>query len=419
MRSNPGDVVKSILSRRSAFAKNSILEEERVVEGLEKEGRKVIALNRGDPPAYFPTPKYIIDAYVRALRANHTGYSRAEGIFELIDAILKRYSRMYGVSADEHDVIVTAGITEGLHFLNASLINGGDQAIIFSPYYNQYMSQLRMDGGVPILERYDESNSWNIDTDGVKRSLLRLKAQKKLHKVKYMIITNPNNPTGTVLKRSVLEDIADIANDYGVLLVSDEIYDEIIYNGASFTTMSKIAKGMPHVIFNGASKDYDATGFRIGYALVPERDKVSMQLKEKLADMARVRLSVNTPAQYAVAEAMNNVKEHARSISKMVSSIERSVNYAMKRINANQYLSAVRPNGAFYILPRVDFKALRLKGDHEFVDKLLKSTGVQLSRGSGFGAPSHIRIVALPQKKILEYAMDKIDDFCARNARKQ
>ncbi len=408
----------TVLSSRSAFAKNSILEEERVVEALKKKGRRVIELNRGDPPAYFATPKYIIDAYVKALKEGRTGYSRAEGVFELVDAILKRYARLYGVKAQEHDVIVTAGISEGLHFINASLINEGDRAIIFSPYYNQYMSQLRMDGGEPIVERYDESNAWNIDTEGVRRSLSKLKAQKKLHKVKYMLITNPNNPTGTVLKRSVLEEIAGIANDHEVLLISDEIYDEITYNGASFTTMSRVAKGMPHVILNGASKDYDATGFRIGYALVPEHDRVSTQLKEKLADMARVRLSVNTPAQYAVAEAMNNVKEHDRALKRMVESIERSVNYATKRINENPYLSAVRPNGAFYILPRVDFKALRLKDDREFVDKLLKSTGVQLTRGSGFGAPSHIRIVSLPPKRILGYAMDKIDYFCRSNARK-
>lgn len=409
----------SILSRRSAYANNSILEEERVVESLKRHGRKVIELNRGDPPAYFTTPKYMIDAYVKALRENHTGYSRAEGIFELVDAITRRYSRMYGVHATEGDVIVTAGVSEGLHFINSALINDGDYAIIFSPYYNQYMSQLRIDGGSPIIERYDEANGWNIDTESVKRSLARMKAQKRLHKVKYLIVTNPNNPTGTVLKRSVLEELAGIANDYGVLLISDEIYDEITYNGAKFTTMSSIAKGMPHVILNGASKDYDATGFRIGYALVPEHDAMSRQLKAKLADMARMRLSVNTPAQYAVAEAMNNVKEHERTLKKMVGSIERSVNYATKRINENPYLSAVRPNGAFYILPKVDFKALKLKNDREFVDRLLKSTGVQLTRGSGFGAPSHIRIVSLPPKEILEYAMDKIDAFCRSNARKK
>lgn len=407
----------SILSRRSVFAKNSILEEERVVEELKRKGRKVLELNRGDPPAYFPTPKYIIDAYIKALRENHTGYSRAEGAFELVGAILKRHSRLYGMHAQEPDVIVTAGISEGLHFLNTALINDGDMAVIFSPYYNQYMSQLRMDGGTPILERYDESNSWNIDTDSVRRSLSRLRAQRRLHRVKYMIITNPNNPTGTVLKRSVLEELVDIANEHRVLLVSDEIYDEIIYNGASFTTIGKIAKGMPHVILNGASKDYDATGFRIGYALVPESDRLSEQLKAKLADLARVRLSVNTPAQYAVAEAMGNAKEHQRTLRKMVRSIERSVNYTTKRINENSFMETVRPNGAFYILPKVDLKALGFKDDHQFVDSLLKSTGVQLSRGSGFGAPSHIRIVSLPPKEILGYAMDKIDYFCRSSAK--
>mgnify|MGYP001626478728 CR=1 FL=1 len=178
-----------------------------------------------------------------------------------------------------------------------------------------------------------------------------------------------------------------------------------------------MAKGQPYVILNGASKDFDSTGFRIGFVAVPEEDKISMELKQKLADYAKMRLSVNLPAQYAVAEAISNTKEHKKAISKMVREIEKRANYAAKKFSENPLLTVTRPNGAFYLLPKLDMKALKFKNDAEFVDRLLREEFVQLTRGSGFGAPSHFRIVALPPKDILDYAIDKINDFCAKNAK--
>lgn len=403
-----------LLSKRSAFAHNSILEEEKVADSIKKKGSKVIEINRGDPAAYFPTPKYTIDAYIKALREGKTSYSRDSGVKELVKAISNRYSRKYKIHSSEDDITVTAGISEALLFINMATINPGDNAIIFRPYYNQYMTQLRLAGGVPVYENYDEKNNWDLDSESVSKTLRSLKRSGRLKRTKYMLITNPNNPTGTVLSKGVLKEVVDLANEYGVFLISDEIYDEIYYNKASFTSLCQLAKGVPHMILNGASKDFDATGFRIGYSIIPEHDKSSEELKAKLAEFASVRLCINTPAQYAFAEAMNNTREHEKALHYMVKQIELRVNAAVKILEENEKIKVVRPNGAFYILPRIDFKSLKIKDDHEFVDRFLKEEHVMLSRGSGFGAESHIRVVALPPKDILEYAMDKLNRFCEK-----
>ncbi len=406
-----------ILSRRSRYATNPIREDDDLADSLRRKGKKVIRLSTGDPPAYIPTPSFMIDAYVRALKEGKTSYSRSEGIWELINAVIGRYKRTYGISLHENDIVSTQGISEGLHIMNSAMINEGDYAITFKPYFPAYASMLNLEGGSFLFEQYHEDDRWSIDADEVAKSVKSIKRSPKGRRLKYMLLANPNNPTGTVLHRPALEAIVDIVNENDILLISDEIYDEIVYNGAKFTSVSKLAKGMPHVILYGASKNYQATGFRIGFMIVPESDRTSMKLKAMFADYARSRLSINTPAQYAVAEAMNNVKEHNKAVKHLVKLVSERTNFAVDLLDKNPFMTTVRPNGAFYILPRVDFKGLKLKNDAEFVSKLLIEENIQIIRGSGFGAPGHIRLVSLAPKEILGHAINRINAFCERHAK--
>lgn len=407
------------ISERSKYALNPIEEEDVLAEKLAASGKKVIKLNRGDPPVYFPTPAYILNAYIEALKSGKTTYSMATGVKTLKDAIRARYRKKYRISLEDEDVIVTQGVSEALSFLNSTLINDGDSAILFKPYYPLYLPLLNLSGGKEILERYNENDAWNVHIEGLAGTLKTLKSERKLDRVKYILVTNPNNPTGTVLKKGVLEELVSLANEYGVFLVSDEIYDEIVYNGARFTSIGEIAKGVPHMILNGASKDYDATGFRLGYALIPGDDEKSVLLKRKFADFATVRLSANVPAQYAFAEGIANAEKHAEAVSAMVNEIESRVNYATALLKENPYIDLVRPNGAFYLFPKVDMKSLKFETDKEFVDKLLIEEGIQLTRGSGFGAPLHVRIVSLPPQDVLEDAIGRLNAFCRKNASKR
>ena len=406
-----------LLSNRSKYFSNPIEEEDKLAEEIEKKGKKVYRLNRGDPAKYFPTPKYIIKAYKEALDKGMTSYISAEGSKTLKEAVVKRYSRVYNLNLSNDDVLVTTGVSEAIMLLNSTLINEGDNAILFKPYYPLYVPFLKIFGGEPIFEKYDEKNNWNIDIEGLTASLKRAKASGKIKRTKYLMLTNPNNPTGTVLKKSILKEVVGIANEYGILLISDEIYDEITYNKTSFTSVSQVAKGVPHIILNGMSKDYDSTGFRIGFAIIPESDSKSESIKERIYQYTQMRLSVNTPAQFAAAEAMNNTKEHNKSIKSMVKSIEDRANHATKLLNENPALETVEPNGAFYILPRLNLNKLKLKNDKEFVELLLAKEGIQVTRGSGFGADSHFRIVALPPKEILDYTINRINALCKAQSR--
>jgi alanine-synthesizing transaminase len=319
---------------------------------------------------------------------------------------------MYGIETDADNVIISQGVSEALLMLNFTLINPGDRAVLFKPYYTIYLPYLSSFGGRPILERYDEANGWNVDTESLKRSL---KIHGKSKRVKYMMITNPNNPTGTVLSKGILKEIVDLANEYELLLISDEIYDELIFNKAKFTSVCQLAKGVPHIILNGASKNFDSTGFRVGFIIIPGEDKVSDAVRNKLRDFAQMRLCANAPGQYAVATAINNVEAHRRAVKEMVGEIARRVGFATRLINESKYMHAVEPKGAFYIFPKVDFGSLRIRTDAKFVEQLLREEDVQITRGSGFGAEGYIRLVSLAPKEILETAIGRIDRFCGNH----
>ncbi len=403
-----------ILSDRSKYAVNPIREEDVLAAQLAEQGKNVIKLNTGDPAKYFKTPKYIIDAYVRALREGKTSYGSISGLKELREAVVERYKRMYGLDADAGDVIVTQGLSEAIAFIDGALINPGDSAILFRPFYPIYMPQLFFYGGKPLFGDYIEEKGWDIDTDSLGKAV---KGAKK-GRIKYMLVISPNNPTGTMLSRKTLTEIVDFANEHDIFLISDEIYDEITFNNAKFTSITEVAKGVPYMVMNGASKDYDATGFRLGFMLVPGTDKISQKVKSKMVEFAAMRLSANTPAQYAFAEGLRNVREHEKSVKAMVKSISDRINFAAKLINESEYMHVVKPNGAFYLFPKVDFSKLNLRNDKEFTSGLLKEKYVQITRGSGFGKEGYIRIVGLPPKDILEYSINKINEFCREHKKR-
>ena len=405
----------SILSDASRYVFSAIREEDDFAEDLRRHGKKVVKLSSGDPALYYPTPKYIIDAYTEALRSGRTTYSRSQGVIELVDAVVERYRKRYSLALSEEDVIVTSGVAEALTFINSALIDPGDRALILRPYYTQYPVAIQMFGGRFLAGDYDEEDDWNIELDSLAKLLKKGNAGRK--GIKYLLITNPNNPTGTVLPRKALEEVVGLANEHRILLISDEIYDEIVFGGARFTSVCELAGGLPYLVLNGASKAFDATGFRIGYVLAPEGDRTSNEVKRKIADYCRVRLSANTPAQYAIASAMANGAEHERTVRELVNAIERVVGSAMKLLGENECVRAVKPNGAFYIFPKIRMDRLRFKDDREFVHALLKEELVQTTRGSGFGAPDHFRMVALAPKGIMDDSIGRINGFCDRHSR--
>ena len=394
------------ISERSKYSLNPIEETNAEVRRLELSGEKITKLNIGDPARYFRTPQYIIDAYIAALKDGRTSYTTAGGLYPLREAVAAEYGAS---SATAEDVIITSGVSEALMFLNSIVVNEGDSAMVMRPYYSMYNSFLQTMGGVPVDMNLDESKGWKLDIDGAS------KAASGAKRLKYLIFANPNNPTGTVLGRKELSELVDLANEHGIVLVSDEIYDHMIFKGQRFTSIAEVAKGTPHIILNGASKALAATGFRIGYSVMPEHDATSNAIRDKFMEYSTMRLSANTPAQYAVLAGLTEKMERSRFVRQMVKDVEERCDYAARLINESKYMEVVPPKGAFYLFPKVDFKSLRIKDDKALVSALLNDEHILLSRGSGFGADSHIRIVGLPEKEILGDAISRTAAFLEKN----
>jgi len=392
-------------SKNSKFVGNPVRKLDLLAEKLSIEGKKVIKLNTGDPAKYFSPPKTLQKAYIKAIKENKFFYSSILGVKELREEIARRYKKYYNLEVRDERIVVAQGISELINFLNASLIDINDSAILFRPFYPPYLPSLLFFGGKPLFVDFDEEKEWSIDVDILRR---RIKNQRK--KPKYILLINPNNPTGSVLSKKELEEIVEVAKDFDIFIVSDEIYDELVFN-EKFTSICEVAKGIPYAIFNGASKSYVATGLRLGYAIFPEEDKKSNELYKKFVDFASLRLCANTPAQYAFAEALKNEKEHKVFLRKFLKELKQRVKLSTKLANEIDCLSVKEPKAAFYIFPKVDFLKLKIKNDKELVEKLLIKKFVQVVDGSGFGSPKHIRIVTLADKQTLNEAFQRISEF--------
>ncbi len=401
----------SFVLDKISMVENPIAETSQIAEKLEKEGKPVLKFSIGDPAAYFKTPEYILSAYKLALENHKTAYSDWKGNETLRKAISSRYKDLYKVDYNPENIQITQGVSEALQFVNMSLIDKNTTAVIVAPFFTQYLPYILMEGGRPILTFHDFSNNWNIDTESLKE---KIKNSGK-NKPKYILVTNPNNPTGTIPSEKSLREVVEIAKDNDIFLISDEIYDEILYKGTNFTSVSSLARGVPHMILNGASKNLIATGFRVGFSITPEDDEKSVSLRNSISILSNSRLSANTPAQYAVAEGINNKAEHKKALRDFISNVEKRSELSYNLIKESEFLNVIKPNSAFYIFPQIDLNILKINTDKEFVELLLKEEHLQVIRGSGFGMPGFIRMVTLPNEENIIEAFSRIERFCVRH----
>lgn len=385
---------KPELSERVARMESPIRDVEGKARELEKGGKKIYYLNIGDPDRYdFDAPEHVKRAYARAALKDKANYAQSEGVLELREEIGKRER----VGAE--DVLVTSGVSEGALFLFAALLNPGDNLLMPSPSYTQYISMCSVLGGRNNF--YGCTGNWMPDLDKLRKGINA--------RTKGIMHINPNNPTGTVCGRKIVQELADIAGEYELPLISDEIYDRIVFEGEAVSP-SRLAKDIPLVTVNGFSKVYKCTGYRVGWLAFRNMEGI----REGVARLCRLRLAMNTPAQKAMLAALRGPQGH---IKEMVDKLRRRRDIAWKRLNGIDGLSCVKPSGAFYAFPRIHSK--RWKTDKEFVYDLLGETGVLAVFGSGFSpvlAHQHFRITFLPQEKVLDEAMDRIGEFMAKRA---
>lgn len=372
-----------------------------------KTGKKIFYLNIGDPVAFdFPTPPHIRQALFKAVEEGANVYSPSEGLQELREAISQKERRVNNVNISAENVIVTSGISEGIQMVMAALIDAGDEILLPGPTYPPYISYARFFGGKPVTYETVEENGWQPNVDD-----LRAKISKKTRGI---VIINPNNPCGSLYGETVLKQIVDLAGEHELPILSDEIYDQITYE-KSFVSTAYLAKDVPVIGLNGFSKAHLMTGWRLGYLYFHDSEDQLQDLRQCIEKEARIRLCANTPVQKAGVAALNGPQDH---VKQMVEKLRKRRDYFWKRLNEIDDVSCAKPEGAFYVFPKIHQIGLRWKTDSEFAIELLKETGVLFVHGSGFDptyGTGHVRGVILPPIETLEKAIDEIERFMKKN----
>jgi alanine-synthesizing transaminase len=371
-----------------------------------KTGKKMFYLNIGDPVAFdFDTPTHVKQALIKAVEEGQNGYSTSEGLPELRQAISDKEKRVNMVDVSAENVIITSGISEGIQMLMAALVNTGDEILLPGPTYPPYISYAKFFGGKPVTYETVEKNGWQPNIDD-----LRSKISKKTRGI---AIINPNNPCGALYEEKTVKQIIDLAGENDLPILSDEIYDQIIYE-KRFVSTAHLAKDVPVVGLNGFSKAYLMTGWRLGYMYFHDQNSELQELKQCIEKEARIRLCANTPVQKAGVAALNGPQDH---IKKTVEKLRQRRDFSWKRLNEIEGISCSKPEGAFYAFPKVHQIGSRWKTDSEFAIELLKETGVLFVHGSGFDpvyGAGHVRGVILPPIEMLEQALGEVERFMKR-----
>ncbi|MBM2817306.1 MAG: alaA [Ignavibacteria bacterium] len=368
-----------------------------LAQEVARSGKELLYLNIGDPNVYdFVTPSHIIEAVHQAMLENKTGYAPSTGIKPALDAI-ERDANKKGID-NILDMFVTNGAAEAIEICLTALLNNGENFLMPTPGYPLYtavQSKLELESNPYYL---DESNGWQPDVGDIR--------SKINNKTRAIVLINPNNPTGSVCTKETLLQIVDIALEHNLVVLADEIYDKLIFDGKKHVAIGSLNKDLSCITFSGLSKNYIAPGFRMGWGIVSGRQDVLSQYIEAINKILRARVSANHPEQYAIAPALDGDSKHIIEANLRLS---RRRDMAVELLGSIPGISLTKPEGAFYAFPSVD-----VADDEHFVKELLKETGVVVVPGNGFGekpGTSHFRIVILPPEEVLEKAFGLIGQF--------
>ncbi|MBI4361228.1 aminotransferase class I/II-fold pyridoxal phosphate-dependent enzyme [Candidatus Micrarchaeota archaeon] len=375
---------------------------------LEKKGHEILKLNIGDPNAYdLDTPQYIKDALFEAVKSGKNGYSNSEGYAPLRQAVAEK-NKSKGIDCTPEQVIVTSGLSEAVHMLFGALVEQGDNVILPSPSYPLYDAFTNYYGGEFRLAELDESKDFAPNVDAIRKQVDE--------NTRAIVVINPNNPTGAMYPESVLKEVVNLAGEYGVPILADEIYDELTY-GKPFTSLGALSSDVPVVVMNGLSKNYLAPGWRVGW--ITFKNFPDDNFQEGVMKLARVRLSPSYPAQVAATKAISDQNAYEAAKKEFIPKLKARRDLTHKRLNEILGLSCVKPEGAFYAFPKIH--AGPWNSDKDFVLQLLHEQKVLTVFGEGFAQPQgtkHFRIVFLPPENVLEESFNRIESFMKKHVKR-
>ena len=371
---------------------------------MEDEGQKVLKLNIGNPAAFgFDMPEDMHRDIIRNLYSAQ-GYCDSKGLYSARVAIYQHYQQRGLHNLDVDNIYVGNGVSELIQMITQALLNNGDEVLIPAPDYPLWTASVTLSGGNPVHYLCDEEQDWFPDIADIK--------SKITSKTKALVLINPNNPTGAVYSDDLLMQLIDIAREHKLLLLSDEIYEKILYDDITHTSIGSLCDDVPIITFNGLAKTYRAAGLRMGWMVLSGRTSVMDDLRKGLEILSSMRLCANVPAQYAIQQALGGVQ----SIDSLINPggrLYEQRDIAWRGLNDIEGISCKKPKGALYAFAKVDTALFNVKDDEKMMYDLLKAEKILLVHGRAFNwpEPDHFRLVFLPSKDDLSDAMLKMKRF--------
>ena len=371
---------------------------------MEEEGHKIIKLNIGNLAVFgFDSPEEIQQDMIRNL-PNSAGYSDSKGIFGARKAVM-HYTQQQGIAGVTlDDIYLGNGASELIVMASNAMLNDGDEMLIPAPDYPLWTAAVVLSGGKPVHYRCDEANGWMPNLQDIRDKLTPC--------TKGIVVINPNNPTGALYSDAMLLGIIEIAREHGLVIFADEVYDKVLYDGASHTAIASLSDDVLTLTFNSLSKSYRSCGYRSGWMIVSGDKKPARDYIDGLNMMSNLRLCPNVPGQWAIQTALGGYQS-IKDLVGPTGRLRRQRDLAYELITAIPGVSCVKPQAALYMFPRLDPQMYPVRDDQEFMLELLQETKVMLVQGTGFNwfAPDHFRIVFLPHEDDLREAIGRIARF--------
>lgn len=371
---------------------------------MEDDGQKVLKLNIGNPAAFgFDMPEDMHRDIIRNLYSAQ-GYCDSKGLYSARVAVYQHYQQRGLNNLDVDNIYIGNGVSELIQMITQALLNNDDEVLIPAPDYPLWTASVKLAGGNPVHYLCDEEQDWFPDIDDIK--------SKITSKTKALVLINPNNPTGAVYSDDLLKQLIDIAREHKLLLLSDEIYEKILYDGVSHTSIASLCDDVPMITFNGLAKTYRAAGLRMGWMVLSGKTSAMDDLSKGLDILSSMRLCANVPAQYAIQQALGGVQ----SIDNLINPggrLYEQRDIAWRGLNAIEGISCKKPKGALYAFAKVDTAHFNVTNDEQMMFDLLKAEKILLVHGRAFNwpDPDHFRLVFLPNKDDLTDAMQKMQRF--------
>ena len=368
---------------------------------MKEKGIDVISFSAGEPD--FNTPKNIINAAIKAMEDGNTKYTSVNGILQLREAICKKFKDDNGLEYNPSQIVVSTGAKQSLANTFLAILNPGYEVIVSTPYWVSYPELIKLADGKPVFVEGDEKSNYKFTKENLEKAVTA--------KTKAIVLNTPNNPTGTIYNKEELEVIADFAKKYDIIIISDEMYEKLIYDNENHISIASLSKDAYErtIVINGLSKSYAMTGWRIGYCAASEKiAKLMMSIQ------SHVTSNVCSITQYAALEALNGPQDE---ITKMINEFEKRRNYMINRIESIDNLSIVKPKGAFYIMINIEnclgkeINGKILNDSMEFCASLLENEKLAVIPGKAFGLNNYIRVSYATSMEAIKEGLNRIESF--------